>query len=116
MSNTIFVTKKENDILDTKKINYIQGKLFLVKSQIKGFIKEKEKITGILKPSSLKFQSDIKIPFSQKYKNYLGKKEIIPSFSEQILNTKNKIIDSNVKVFQIQTYETSNEFGTTFII
>lgn len=146
MDNIVFVTKKDNIYINNnisdkkiegflsplnkkiegslsflkeikgeiKTINYIQGEL-LLKSKIQGFIKGKEKMIGILKPS-LNFQSNIKIPFSQKYDNYTGEKKVVPSFSKQILNTRNKLVNSDIEVFEIQTYETSNDFGTTFII
>ena len=146
MDNIVFVTKKDNIYINNnisdkkiegflsplnkeiegslsflkeikgeiKTINYIQGEL-LLKSKIKGFIKGKEKMIGILKPS-LNFQSNIKIPFSQKYDNYTGEKKVVPSFSKQVLNTRNKLVNSDIEVFEIQTYETSNDFGTTFII
>lgn len=59
----------------------------------------------------------IQIPsFPEQYETYSGPTNIIPSFFEQNLDTSEKVLKTNIKVFQIQTYETSNEFGTTFII
>lgn len=48
---------------------------------------------------------------------YDGETEIIPKcYEEQVLETKNKVVLSNIIVREIPTYETSNNFGYTFII
>lgn len=51
------------------------------------------------------------------YPEYKGEVEITPDAHEDIvLDTADTTLKSDITVFKIPTYETSNEFGTTFII
>ena len=76
--------------------------------QIAGTISDKLSITGsIFLPTSV----------SQEYPEYEGATEIIPdAYDDQILETKDKLVDSNITVFKIPSHEISNEVGKTFVI
>ena len=90
----------------------IISKLYLLKGAI---VIQNKRITGLLNFSS-SIEGQIKIPLSQNYEFYSESFEITPSFLKQVLNTQNKIMKENVQVNEIQTYEVSNDSGTTFII
>lgn len=45
------------------------------------------------------------------YSKYLGEYEVTPLFNEQKLNTKNKLLDKDVKVKEIYVGQTINEGG-----
>lgn len=47
---------------------------------------------------------------------YDGSYEVTPSVNAQTLNTADKILRQDVSVLGIPTYETSNQYGKTFII
>ena len=48
--------------------------------------------------------------------NYVGDYSYTPSFNEQIAPTEGKYLRKDIVISEIKTYETSNEYGTTFII
>ena len=50
------------------------------------------------------------------YPDYTGDTVIIPTTSDQLLETSNKIIRDDILVEKIPIFETSNEYGVTFII
>lgn len=95
---------------------FIQGELFQ-KSEISGVLNNRQELlTGTLEKSSNSVTGEVRIPFGE-YEIYSGSTEVTPSFFEQTLQTEGKVVNKDIKVFQIQTYETSNEFGgLTFII
>lgn len=45
-----------------------------------------------------------------------GPYEVEPTFRVQTLNTRTKTMIQDFKVLKIRTYETSNQYGTTFIV
>ena len=47
---------------------------------------------------------------------YVGDYEVTPTRTEQVLPTKHKAMRENVVVNEIPYYETSNPYGTTFVI
>ena len=47
---------------------------------------------------------------------YTGTYEVIPSIEVQTLATSQKLLLQDISVLEIPTYETSNLYGTTFII
>lgn len=47
---------------------------------------------------------------------YQGESTVVPSTDIQTLSTKNKTLYRDIVVSEIPTYETSNEYGTSFII
>ena len=94
----------------------IEGNISL-EASLKGNLQQKTKeIVGKLKALSPQLSGNVRIPFVERNEIYSGAYEVIPSFSEQTLLTGGKILNNNIKVLQIMTYETSNDFGTTFII
>ncbi len=56
------------------------------------------------------------IPTQVEAEKFYGSYEYTPSWGTQILPTANKLLDANIQIDPIQTYETSNLYGTTFII
>jgi hypothetical protein len=57
------------------------------------------------------------IPDVSKYPvPYEGVYEVEPTFDKQVFATKDKKMLSDFNVLPIHTYETSNPYGTTFII
>ena len=56
-----------------------------------------------------------KITESQ-YDIYTGDTVIIPDTSDIVLGTADKVVKSDILVKEIPAFETSNEYGTTFII
>lgn len=61
--------------------------------------------------------NDINVVVLGNVPRYTGEYVVIPKAnSETILETKNKLLTSNVTVTKIQTSETHNEYGTTFYI
>ena len=81
---------------------------------IEGYLQSKDIIKGSLSSMS-QISGDIKVPFTQ-YDTYDGITEVVPAFIQQVLFTKQKLLRKNIKVREIQTYEVSNTYGTTFII
>lgn len=60
--------------------------------------------------------AEFSLPTQVEAEHYAGSYEYTPTFHEQVLPTANKLLDSDLHFHSIQTYETSNEYGTTFII
>lgn len=50
------------------------------------------------------------------FEHYNGEYEVIPNTKDQEMETRGKIMDENVIVKKIPTYEVSNDSGTTFIV
>lgn len=103
---------------EINKISSLDGKIFSKIPSIEGVIVIQDTLIGQLK-TIFDIEGSIEVSREQKPKDYdfyLGVTEITPSFIEQKLNTKEKILKNNIKVHQIKTYEVSNNFGTTFII
>lgn len=50
------------------------------------------------------------------YPEYSGDTVVVPSLSDQMLSTANTIVKTDILVKEIPTFETSNEFGVSFII
>ncbi len=48
--------------------------------------------------------------------DYTGSYEVVPDVLDQVMPTKEKSLLEDVTVRKIPTYETANEYGTTFII
>ena len=91
--------------------------------RLKGTITEKATLKGTLNaPGKLRgslngIQSlSGTIKQVEEYETYSGETVIVPTTSEQILQTGNKISFNDILVKEIPTFETSNEFGTSFII
>lgn len=77
------------------------------KLQVSASISEANKVTANLNFPEVVINSNI----------YDGEYIITPSTdTDQILETKNTYLDSNITVLKIPTYETSNEVGISFII
>ena len=77
---------------------------------------EGERLGGVLStPDSLQGSLSIKI-IESGYPSYSGDTVVVPSTSDQVLATTNKIVHTDILVKEIPTFETSNEFGTSFII
>lgn len=47
---------------------------------------------------------------------YDGETAFTPSWEDQIIQTQDKVLKTNLLILPIQTYQTSNESGITFII
>lgn len=77
---------------------------------IKRFIDVTEDITT----NQLDFEVDIK--FIENPPNYDGPYEVVPKVYSQTLPTKRKTLADDVLVHEIPTYETSNQYGYSFII
>ena len=56
------------------------------------------------------------IPTQVEAEKFYGSYEYTPSWGTQVLSTANKLLDADIQIDPIQTYETSNPYGTTFII
>lgn len=82
-------------------------------------LKCKIDISGNVK-ASISSNEDISatfsIPTQVEAEKFYGSYEYTPSWGTQILPTANKLLDANIQIDPIQTYETSNPYGTTFII
>ena len=50
------------------------------------------------------------------YPYYTGDTVVIPTTSDQLLETAHKVVHDDILVKEIPTYVTSNEYGVTFII
>ena len=63
------------------------------------------------------FGVDSYIPLRpQDYDHYEGEYIVIPSVVAQTLDTENKVMDGDLVIGEIPTYQTSNPYGITFII
>lgn len=63
-----------------------------------------------------RYSSSVSIPKVVTPESYDGVYEYIPTWEVQTAETANKFLRKNIQIDSIQTYETSNEYGTTFII
>ena len=73
------------------------------------------RLNGVIsKPESLK--GILSIKNIEGAPSYTGETVIIPTISDQTLATKNMIVRDDILVKEIPTFETSNEFGVSFII
>ena len=91
--------------------------------RIKGTITEKATLNGTLNaPANLRGSlNDIQslvgtIKQAEQYDTYSGETVVIPKTIDQILSTGNKVSHNDILVEKIPTFETSNEYGVTFII
>lgn len=84
---------------------------------ITGVINDKLSITGVI-GSDLHIYGVLGIPTEGiGYEFYDGVTDVIPSaYDDQVLPTQHKVVNDNITVFKIPTYETSNVSGVTFII
>lgn len=102
-----------------KKCLNTEGQLF-IQCLVEGVLRPSNTIEGQLQDTNTLLYGVMDVlPQQQQqsqYDIYSGSVEVIPTFSEQILYTKAKRMKDNIKVFQIPTYETSNDSGITFII
>lgn len=87
----------------------------VTKGVIKGTIQPKSSLKGTLQPKPC-LKGTIIPSKSSEYPVYTGPTEITSSFEAQTLSVAHKVMVSDITVEAIPTYETSNEFGTTFII
>lgn len=83
---------------------------------ISGFLSKKTEVKGSISGSSYSITADIKIPQNNIYDIYDDIFQIIPNWSEQVLYTQGKVVKNNIKIFEIPTYQVSNEYGITFTI
>ena len=110
------VTSLKGEISKTN--DSIQGEIFSEIPLVEGVIIIQDALIGQLN-SIFKIEGIIEVPYEQEteeYDFYQGPIEVTPSFIPQLLKTENKIVRNNIKVYQIKTYEVSNQSGTTFII
>lgn len=86
--------------------------------QVFGTLSPVESLRGTLSHVSEGLSGTLTIPARlDSYPEYDGAVEITPDAHEDIvLNTADTTLKSDITVFKIPTYETSNEFGMTFII
>ena len=82
---------------------------------LSGTLSQSGKLSGTL-TSGNKLSGSLVITSKPIDEIYQGEATVIPSVDEQTLSTKNKTLYQDVVVAKIPTYETSNEFGTSFII
>lgn len=74
-------------------------------ARLNGFISKPKSLKGILSIKNVEGAP-----------SYSGETVIIPTTSDQTLATKNTIVRDDILVKEIPTFETSNEYGVTFII
>lgn len=73
------------------------------------------RLSGVIsKPESL--QGVLSIKNVEGAPSYSGETIIVPATFDQTLETKNTIVRDDILVKEIPTFETSNEYGVTFII
>lgn len=73
------------------------------------------KVTGNLQ-SNESINASFSLPTQVEAENFYGSYEYTPSWAKQTIPTANKLLDADIEIDKIQTYETSNQYGTTFII
>ena len=84
--------------------------------RLKGTLAELQSLSGSLsKPNNLTGAVVMKNEGAA-YPHYEGVFEIIPTTSDQLLDTDHKVVMEDILVKEIPTYVTSNEYGVTFII
>lgn len=91
--------------------------IIVTQKKIIGTISNKYVISAVISDAG-KISATLHFPeLVSSAKPYEGEYVITPSTdTDQILNTKNTFMESDVTVLKIPTYETSNEAGKTFII
>lgn len=53
----------------------------------------------------------------ERSESYIGETEVIPrAYDDVVLQTRDKVVHSDITVFRVPTYEVHNESGTTFYI
>ena len=92
----------------------IDGTISIV-SNISGELSTPGSIDGTASATS-SVDGVVSIPEIAEHEKYDGSYTITPSFEAQVLATRNKTMRNDLTVSSIQTYETSNPYGTTFII
>lgn len=84
--------------------------------RLKGTLSKPITLSGSLsKPQALSGTLNLKTIGSD-FPDYTGDTVIIPTTSDQLLETSNKIVRDDILVEKIPIFETSNEYGVTFII
>ena len=84
--------------------------------RLKGTLSKPITLSGSLsKPQTLSGTLVLKTIGSD-FPDYIGDTVIIPTTSDQLLETSNKIVRDDILVGKIPIFETSNEYGVTFII
>lgn len=84
--------------------------------KLSGKISAIQTITGFLSAQA-SIQGSLTVPRYVGAETYDGPYEVTPkSFVAEVLSTRNKLMNDDVTVLKIPTYETSNEYGKTFII
>lgn len=84
--------------------------------KLSGKISAIQTITGFLSAQA-SIQGSLTVPRYVGAESYDGPYEVTPrAFDAEVLQTQNKLMRDDVTVLEIPTYETSNEYGTTFII
>lgn len=81
---------------------------------LSGKIKMGVKLAGKIIPSSVKLSGNVSIPVG--YEHWEGKYEATPNISGYTLDTKDKVMYSDLTVKPIPYYEVSNTQGGTTII
>lgn len=84
----------------------VKGTLSSIGS-LKGSLSTENTITAAL---------TLKVVETVSHQIYDGDTVIIPSTSDIILETADKVVKDDILVKEIPTYETSNEYGVSFII
>ena len=70
----------------------------------------------VYSPTQVSFSSSSYIKTIDGHDEYEGAYVVIPSTDDQILDTNNKVMTQDLTVEAIPTWQTSNEYGITFII
>lgn len=84
--------------------------------RLKGTLSKPITLSGSLsKPQALSGTLIMKTVGSA-YPVYSGDTVVVPAISEQLLGTANTVVHDDILVKEIPTFETSNEFGVSFII
>lgn len=85
--------------------------------RVKGVLSSTGSLSGKLSgTNSLTATLAIKVLETDAHQKYSGETTVIPATSEIVLNTANTIVADDILVKEIPTFETSNEFGVSFII
>lgn len=77
-----------------------------------------QKVTGCISNARI-INGDVGIPdsYTFSYDVYDGETTIVPStHADQVLETANKLVSENITIKEVPTFETSNTYGTSFII
>lgn len=85
--------------------------------RVKGTLSSAGNLTGTLSGgNTVTGGLAIKVVESESRQQYDGDTVIIPATSDIVLETANKLVSDDILVKEIPTFETSNEFGVSFII